>query len=110
MFISLGDTSSCPVKPWTDAQAKSRTRRLLVEFTAPFKKTPVVTYSLTRLDMDATLNTRYELSLVAVNPSAFLLEYGVWCNTLCYSARVTFWVSGVSALYETSRSCLYFGV
>lgn len=98
MFAKLGDTRSCPVKPWTEAQAKARTRRLLVEFTAPFEKTPFVSYAITRLDMDARYNTRYVINLVAVSPSAFILEYGIWCNTVSYSAVVTFSVTGVSAL------------
>lgn len=97
MFTRLGDISSCPVMPWTDAQTAARVRNVTVSFDKTFKKTPGVTYSLARLDSDERFNLRYDISIVEVTPKDFTITFNTWCNTYIYSAKVTYWVFGVSS-------------
>lgn len=93
-FSSIGDTKSCPHKPWSEAQTKARQQTATIEFDVPFYETPAVFLSLSQLDMSNGYNARYWYQVEEVSPTGMAIKFGVWCNTYVYSARIDYYVTG----------------
>jgi hypothetical protein len=58
-----------------------RTLSLNITFPRPFNTKPDVTFSITRYDGDANINTRYDLKVVSVHKAGFTLEVKTWGGT-----------------------------
>jgi hypothetical protein len=55
-----------------------RTLSLNITFPKPFNSKPEVSFSITRYDGDANINTRYDLKVVSVHKGGFTLEVKTW--------------------------------
>ncbi|MFA7227684.1 MAG: H-type lectin domain-containing protein [Melioribacteraceae bacterium] len=55
-----------------------RTLSLNITFPKPFNSKPEVSFSITRYDGDANINTRYDLKVVSVHKAGFMLEVKTW--------------------------------
>ena len=86
----IGDTGSCPVRPWTPAQTAAREKIVDVVFDEPFKGPPSVLVSVTKEDIDRRYNLRVHTEAREVTEKGFKLFIGVWCNTYVYSIRVDY--------------------
>eukprot|EP00210_Caulerpa_lentillifera_P007642 g7297.t2 len=97
MFKSLGDTRSCPVKPWSTAQTAARVRKMKVAFPKPYCMPPVVSISITQLDASKNYNLRYKALVIEVTNEYAVIEFSTWCNTYIYSSVVTYTISGFTS-------------
>ncbi len=58
-----------------------RTLSLNVPFPKPFTSKPEISFSITRLDADTNINTRYDVKAVSVHKGGFTLEIKTWGGT-----------------------------
>jgi hypothetical protein len=89
-FRGVGDSSSCPEKPWTPEEEALRTRSAYVEFGQSFTTTPIVFLSVTRLDANTPKsNIRYYVHPESISPYGFIVKFGTWCHTYIYTAQIS---------------------
>eukprot|EP00210_Caulerpa_lentillifera_P007647 g7301.t1 len=93
-FRNIGDTKSCPVKPWTPEQTAARVRNATIVFDKPYLRIPSVAFTVSLLDVNKDFNFRYDAQIVEVTNRCFTIQFSVWCNTFIYSARVNYWITG----------------
>ena len=94
-YSNIGDKSECPVKPWSDAQTAARVVTTHVLFDTEFRKPPTVFLSVTRLAASNAMDVaRYQLNILEVTETGFVLEVSTWCNSFIHKMTVSYMAIG----------------
>ena len=93
-FSKVGDTGSCPVKPWTPEQTAAREQSVTINFDVEFSKPPTVSAWLTRLDINKDYNGRWIVEVSDITTTSCVIHFKVWCNTYVYSSIVAYQIIG----------------
>ena len=95
-FGRVGDTTSCPVRPWTPAQTEAREKEAAVSFGVTFAEPPAVFVALQKLDINKNFNGRWDISVSDITTTGCTIHFKIWCNTNVYSSTVGYQATGLA--------------
>ncbi|GMH32455.1 hypothetical protein BSKO_00289 [Bryopsis sp. KO-2023] len=92
----LGDITSCPEKPWSTVETNKRERVVPIKFEHAFISRPLVTLTLSALDLFSRQGVRVGTEALNVTEEGFNLSVGVRCDSFAHLVQVT-WTADLDA-------------